>query len=187
MEETDEDPTDDEGPAGHPPGPSPPAGAKLRHIAYESAKGKKLAEFEMSVTRQSRFLAAPTRSGPKFEQTLARTTQNMHTLEYYEREAAVVGKSRGELSKPLPLKGKAKTAHLRVVYYYDPFYVQPDCVEVYDLEFGEVTLKRTQKDSMNPGVRPNRWWKMGGPAREKGNCRIQSRRKGFLRTRGSGP
>ena len=169
VEETDADPTDDEGPAGLPPGPAPPAGTKPRQIADKSAKGKQFAEFEVSVTRQTHFLAAPRRGGPKFEQIMARAARNMHTLEYYEREAAVVGKSREELSKPLALKGKAKTSNLRVVYCCDPFYAQPDCVEVYDPDFGEATLKRIQKESTNPGVHPNQWWKMGGPARRLPN------------------
>ena len=103
MEETDEDPTDDEGPAGPPPAPAPPAGAKRRRIAYISAKGKQLAEFEVSITRQTRFFPAPTRGGPKFSQIMARATQNMQTLEYYEREEVVVGKAWEELDKPLPL------------------------------------------------------------------------------------
>ena len=82
-----------QGPAGPPPGPAPPAGAKPRRTAYKRAKGNKLAEFEVSVARQSRFLPVPARGGPKFEQIMARTTQNMQTLEYYEREAVVVGKT----------------------------------------------------------------------------------------------
>ena len=104
------------------------ANAKLREVAFKSAKGKQLAERELVVSRQSHFLAAPPRGEPKFEQILARTTQNLQALEYCERETVVAGKSREELSKPLPLTGKAKTAQIRVVFYYGPFYSTPDSV-----------------------------------------------------------
>eukprot|EP00959_Pyramimonas_sp_CCMP1952_P210797 4411255-Pyramimonas_sp.AAC.1 len=61
--------------------------------------------------------------------------------EYYEKNAVVVGKPLEGLTKPLPRKGKQKTAHLRVVLYFDPYYRRPNEVDVYDEVYGNAVLR----------------------------------------------
>eukprot|EP00959_Pyramimonas_sp_CCMP1952_P026793 562492-Pyramimonas_sp.AAC.1 len=87
---------------------------------------------------------------------MARTTQNLDTGEYHEKDAVVVGKPLEELTKPLPLKGKRKTAHLRVVFYYDPYCRRPNEVGVSDEVYGNAVLRRAQKESTHSGVHPDR-------------------------------
>eukprot|EP00959_Pyramimonas_sp_CCMP1952_P404009 8465694-Pyramimonas_sp.AAC.1 len=96
---------------------------------------------------------------------MARTTQNLDTGEHYEKNRAVAGKPLEELTKPLPLKGKEKTAHLRVAFYSDPYYRRPNEADVYDEVCGNAVLRRTQKESTNPGVHPDRWFKTRGSER----------------------
>ena len=150
----------------------------------------KLSVHEVILARQSKFLAAPTRGGPgvpKLEQIMARTTQNLDTAEYLETNFVTVGKTAAELSQPLPLKGRARTCHLRTVFYYDPEYYKPDVVETYDPEFKHASLKRTKKNSTNPGVHPIRWWKMGEPARQKAIDEFKAEKKGFFGLEDHGP
>ena len=100
--------------------PPPPGGGALRNMPGW-APGK-LSVHEVILARQSKFLVAPTRGGPgipKPEQIMARTTQNLDTAEYLETNFVTIGKTAAELSQPLPLKGRARTCHLRTVFYYD--------------------------------------------------------------------
>ena len=65
----------------------------------------------------------------------------------------MVGKTDEERTKALPLPAKAKSCHLRTVFFYDPEYQTPDRVETWDPVYGKALLRRTQKGSKNPGVR----------------------------------
>eukprot|EP00959_Pyramimonas_sp_CCMP1952_P327179 6849325-Pyramimonas_sp.AAC.1 len=92
-----------------------------------------------------------------------------------------------ELTKPLQLKGKQKTAHLWVVFYYDPCYRRPNKVAVYDEVYGHAVLRRTQKESTNPGAHPDRWFKTSGPERTRLIEEYETEKKGFYGLGGPGP
>eukprot|EP00959_Pyramimonas_sp_CCMP1952_P080965 1691608-Pyramimonas_sp.AAC.1 len=63
------DPTDGGGPSGPPPGPELPPGARRRRVEFSAVKiGEDLAESEVILARQTKFLAAPARGEPKAEQ-----------------------------------------------------------------------------------------------------------------------
>ena len=118
---------------------------------------------------------------------MARTTQNLDTAEYLDTDFVTIGRSAEELRRPLPLKGKARTCHLRTVFYYDPEYHTPDVVDTYDPEFKYASLERTKKESTNLGVHPMRWWRMGEPARQKAIAEFKAEKKGFFGLEDHGP
>eukprot|EP00959_Pyramimonas_sp_CCMP1952_P266803 5578038-Pyramimonas_sp.AAC.1 len=133
------DPTDDEGPSGQPPDPAPPPGARRRRVAFDAVRiGENLAETEVTIPRQTKFLAVPARGGPDVEQIMTRTTQNLDTGKYYEKNAVVVGKS-----------------------------VELNEVDVHDEVCGNAVLRRAQNESTNPGVHPDRWFKTSVSERKR--------------------
>ena len=82
---------------------------------------------------------------------------------------------------------KRKTCNIRTVFYYDPDYQKPDTVDTWDAEWGHKLLKRTRKDSTNPGIHPWRWFKWGDPQRQKAIEEYRAARKGFFGLEDPGP
>eukprot|EP00959_Pyramimonas_sp_CCMP1952_P250947 5245007-Pyramimonas_sp.AAC.1 len=139
--------------------------------------GENLAESEATSTGQTKFLAAPARGEPKAEQVMARTTQNLDTGEFHEKNAVVAGKARGELTKPLPLKVNRRQ-HI---------FGRPNEVAEYDEVHGHAILRRTQKESTNPGAHPDRRFKTGGPERKRFIEEYETEKKGFDGLEDPGP
>ena len=180
---TDDDPTDDEGPSGPPP---PPPAARILRPGFPLLPGARL-EIQEDTRTTSRFVDLPSKGKVKKEQILARTVQNVDTCEYYEVNRVVLGLTKEELTMPLPLKGRRKTCQLRTVFYYDPEYVKPNSIPVWDAEFGHATYTRTNKDSTNPGVHPARWWHWNQFLRQLAIEEYKTEKKGFYGMEDPGP
>ena len=128
-----------------------------------------LAMVEYCLHRQSCFSEAkPKCKVPHMGQLLARTTQNLSSpnLDYFEDRRCVVGLSRAELTEPLPLTGRRKTCSIRVVLFYDPDYEPITRVHLSDPEYGDHWLRKIA-NSTNPGIHPDRWFKMSHPLRRE--------------------
>merc|ERR1712113_965929 len=127
--ESDPDESDDDGPGGMPLGDAPVEfdgydPQRDAHPDEDSDGHLGLASVEYRLDRQSNFSASKPRSRvPGPGQLLARTTQNLDTMEYFEDRRVVVGWTKDELTQKLPLTGRRKTCSVRVVLYYDPEYV----------------------------------------------------------------
>eukprot|EP00959_Pyramimonas_sp_CCMP1952_P094635 1979581-Pyramimonas_sp.AAC.1 len=121
-----------------------------------------LAHIEYRLDRQSNFSAAkPREKVPRKGPLLARATQNLDTMEYFEDRRIVVGLTTEELAQQLPLTGRRKTCSIRVVLYYDPDYVPVTRAWVTDPDpkHGAKWLKKLP-ESTNPGIHPGRWFNM---------------------------
>ena len=69
-----------------------------------------LAHVEFRLGRQSKFpVAQPRANVPKSGQLLARTVQNVDTMEYSEKRRIVAGLSKEELTGKMPMKGRRQT------------------------------------------------------------------------------
>ena len=86
-----------------------------------------LFHIECRLDRQFNYsMAQPRNPVPRPSQLLARITQTLDTMEYYENRRIIAGLTKEELTDQLPLTGRRKTCSIRVVLSYVPDYVPND-------------------------------------------------------------
>eukprot|EP00959_Pyramimonas_sp_CCMP1952_P429543 8995857-Pyramimonas_sp.AAC.1 len=105
---------EDEGPGGLCVADEPMVvdGRDLQRDSHPADKNQKLglAQLEHRLDRQSNFSTAkPREKVPGKGQLLARTSQSLDTMEYFEDRRIVAGLTKDELTQKLPLTGRRKT------------------------------------------------------------------------------
>ena len=116
----------------------------------------KIQEYAFITKKAPRYQGSPSWGGVKMDAVLARTTIDMDTGNILEDREVLVGRNDAHIFAKIKWPQKRKVSgKIRTIRYFDPGYKTPDYRNI------DGKWYRTRRGSMNPGLDPESWSRMG--------------------------